>query len=247
MIKGFLRRYSCKQLVLIYQFGKVGSTALASSIEGAVNVHDLYGMVPCPCGLRYRFSLAYRFLGLPMDRFVRRLLLRRREKIDIIVPVREPWSRNLSMFFEDLAFWYVDYFSTRRASKKVEGLALLKQVFLQSFEHESADSWFQKEFCRFVGVRLDEIAFDKSQGFAVFEKGRYRCLLLTVDHLRSEGGGRTIEGFLGRSVRIIDENRGEKKWYGGVYAELLSDSEFVDAYKKQMQGSVVQKTFFNTG
>jgi len=238
------RRYSDPSLALIYQSGKVGSTALAYSIPGAVNVHDLYGNLPCPCGFRQRYSMMYRFVGFPVDRFVRRLIIKRRTSVDVIVPVRPPWERNISMFFEDLPFWFVHHFTNHRGSKKVEGLGLLREIFSKSFDHDYPDEWFQKEFGRFTGLALGEIDFDKSKGHITIEKGKFRCLILTTQHLRSENGVPTIESFLGRSFTLTSQNSGDKKWYGTAYKDFLADEDFVNSYQSKMMASKVQQKFF---
>ena len=240
------KRYTDPNLALIYQYGKVGSTALAYSIPGAVNVHDLYGNVMCPCGFRQRNSLAYRFAGFPLDRFLRRLIIKRRKSIDIVVPIRDPWERNISMFFEDLPFWFVHHFATKRANKKVEGLGLLKEIFSETFEHDGPDKWFQKEFCRFTGIGFDEINFDKSKGYLTIEKGKFRCLILTTQHFRSESGVPTIEEFLGRSFELTSRNSGDKKWYGTAYKDFLADEDFVASYREKMMSSLVQQKFFSS-
>ena len=239
------RRYSSADLVLIYQFGKVGSTTLAASIPGAVNVHDLFANPLCPCGFRYRLPAAYRWFGYPLDRFCRRAIIRRRKSIDIIVPVRPPWERNISMFFQDLPFWYVEYFAKSDAIQKVEGIGLIQQAFTTMFDHAATEHWFEKEFCRFTGVAFDDIPFDKSAGYSIMKKGKYRCLFLTTDHVRSDDGRATISSFLDREIVLSDQNRGSKKWYGPVYEQFLADKEFVEEYKNQLSSSPVQKKFFS--
>jgi len=156
-LKQLHKRYTDPNLVLIYQFGKVGSTTLADSIEGAVNVHDLFGYHMCPYGFQQRNKWTYRKLIFPIDRALRRWWIGKRKSTDIIVPLRQPWERNLSMFFQDLPFWYVQHFVENRAKQKREGLGLLKEIFEQTFQHDACDAWFEKEFCRLTGISFDEI------------------------------------------------------------------------------------------
>lgn len=238
------KRFTDPNLVLIYQYGKVGSTSLADSIPGAVNVHTLYATALCPFGFRQRYSVWRRWFGFPLYRVWRRFLIRRRTKVDIIVPLRAPWERNISMYFQDLPFWYVKHFATKKANQKTEGLDLIKNIFHETFDHDGPDRWFQEEFCRLTGVDLNEIPFDKSTGFCMIEKGRFRCLLLTTDHLRRSVGAVTIRDFLGRPLDIKDSNRGERKWYASVYQEFLNDQELIDSYKERMASSKVHKKFF---
>jgi hypothetical protein len=243
-VKRLIKRYSDPNLVLIYQFGKVGSTTLAASIEGAVNVHDLYGNPICPAGFNLRNKWSYRKIGFPVDRLFRRVLLNRRKKIDIIVPVREPAGRNLSMFFQDLSFWYVKHFANNRAYAKSEGMDLLKEVFTKSFDHDGADRWFEKEFCRFTGLDFEQMPFNKEAGFEVIENGKCRCLLLTTEFMRRDEGKAKIETFLGRSFEWENQNRGENKWYADAYRQFQDDASFVDTYRARMKQSKVYQKFF---
>lgn len=240
------RRYADPDLVLIYQSGKVGSTTLANSIPGAVNVHDLYANPLCPPGFRARHSNFYRLLGYRPDRFVRRRLLALRESTDVIVPVREPWERNVSMFFQDLPFWYAEHFDKHNATQKAEGIGLLQEIFLTTFPHDGADRWFSDEFSRLTGIPLETIKLDG--GFSpVLRSNSFRCLVVDSGLLRSKPGVDRLSEFLGREVTLKNTNRGDEKWYGSVYVQFLADSDFIDRYRRQMSDSAVSRQLFGNG
>lgn len=243
-IGSFWQRYSRDDLVLIYQFGKVGSTTLADSIEGAVNVHDLFGNPLCPPSFRQRHKLIYRWFKFPIDRFLRRRLIGKRKETKIIVPLRTPWSRNISMFFQDLPFWYVKHFSENRTKQKIDGTEILKHIFQKTFDHDGPDKWFQNEFCRLTGISFEAIPFDKKTGFSTIKKGPFHCLFLTTDLMRASQGKEVIETFLGRSIDLTDTNRGDRKWYAAIYKQLLDDKSFVEQYQAQMASSKVHQKFF---
>ncbi len=243
--KSIVKRYADPNLVLVYQYGKVGSTSLADSIPGGVNVHSLYATALCPCGFRQRYSALRRWVAFPIDRFMRRVLIRRRPCVDIIVPLRVPWERNLSMFFQDLPFWYVQYFAENKANQKIEGIDLIKQIFETMFDHDGPERWFREEFCRLTGMKFGEIDFDKAKGFSIAKSGKYRVLFLTTEYMRTSNGIDTIAEFLGRPVKIDDSNRGDRKWYGHVYRELLADEEYIQSYRKRMESTLVTKKFFD--
>lgn len=243
-LKRFYERYTDPNLVLVYQYGKVGSTTLADSIPGAVNLHDLFANPLCECGFRQRHSLGYRKVGFPLDRLFRRTIIKRRPSTDLIVPLRAPWERNISMFFQDLPFWYVDYLTNSKATQKVEGIGLIQQAFETRFDHQGTDRWFEREFCRLTGIPFAEIQFDKEAGFSILTQNKYRCLLLTTNHIRSNEGKQTIENFLGRPFELTDSNRGDRKWYGPVYKNFLADADFIESYKERVSKSAVHQKFF---
>jgi len=239
-----LTKYINKDLVLVYQYGKVGSTTISHSVPNSINVHDLYGTVMCPPGFKYRHGLFYRKIYFPIDRLVRRTLIRRNKKIKIIVPVRDPVDRNVSMFFQDLPFYYVDYFAKHKGYAKSEGNDLLKDVFIKSFNHQSPDEWFSREFSRFTGISVDEIEFDSNSFYCCVEKGKYSCLIIKSESIKSLLGKKVIEDFVKKDVVWRDVNRGGMKWYKDVYAAFVSDDEFIAEYRKLVSRLVVASRFF---
>lgn len=243
-IRSIVKRFTSRNLVLIYQYGKVGSTSLANSIDGAVNVHDLYCNPICPSSFELRYSILNRHVFFPLDRLFRRLLLKLRAEVTIVVPIREPWSRNISMFFQDLPFWYVKHFQQFPVTQKQESLNLIKDIFLRSFEHNGPENWFKNELMRLTGIDYRKLEFNKEDGYINVQNGRYRCLLITTACLRSQSGKEVLEKFLDRNILIKDENRGNHKWYKAVYSEFLQDSEFVECYKRKFNTSKVQTKFF---
>jgi hypothetical protein len=57
-----------------------------------------------------------------------------RREVCVIVPVRSPAERNISMFFQDLPFWYAHYFAKKRRTLKVKELVFFRKYF----QHVSA-------------------------------------------------------------------------------------------------------------
>ncbi len=231
--------------VIVYQYGKVGSTSLCQALGSGINAHDLYGNVMCPPGFKYRYSLLYRLL-FSFERFFRRCLIRARKKIVIIVPLRKPDERNISMFFQDLPFWYVHYFSKNKAYAKGEGIDILREIFLKSFPHQFCDFWFDAEFSRFTGIKLEQINFNVKAGFGVAESGKYKCLFIHHDVINTEVGRREIKKITGEEVDIVSANRGEKKWYQGAYREFCGSGSFVVDYKEKIsKESRVYRKFYS--
>ena len=188
-------------MVLVYQYGKVGSTALADSLEYGLNAHDLYGNPMCPPGFKIRNSLFYRLFLYKLLRFFKRNLIRMRGEVCIVVPLRSPAERNISMFFQDLPFWYAYYFSKNKAYAKSEGIGILQEIFSTCFPHKFCDNWFDKEFSRFTGIGLGDIDFDAGLGVGTAEKGKYKCLFIHHDLIDTELGKREMKKFTGKMLK----------------------------------------------
>lgn len=233
-----------EQSVIVYQYGKVGSTSLCRSLESGINVHDLYGNVMCPPGFKLRNGLLFKVF-FRLDRFLRRFFIRMRKEVKIIVPLREPADRNVSMFFQDLPFWYVDYFSKNKVYAKGEGIAILQDVFMRAFPHDSCDAWFDKEFARFTGIKLEDVAFDVDKKTGYAKKGRYKCMFIHHDMISRPEGVAEIGRFVGKDLHIQDSNRGRHKWYSQAYRDFVSADDFMSEYREKMSGSKVRAKFYS--
>ncbi|WP_197468610.1 putative capsular polysaccharide synthesis family protein [Alcanivorax sp. HI0083] len=229
--------------VFVYQYGKVGSTSLSQALKSGVNMHDLYGNVMCPPGFKYRYTLAYKVLFF-IDRFIRRFFIKRSSEILMIVPLRRPEERNVSMFFQDLPFWYVSYFSKNPGYAKGEGVGILQEIFSEYFPHYACDAWFDKEFSRFTGIRLEDIEFDTESGLGFSEKGKFKCLFIHHDKVDTDLGRKWIESVTGQDVVIPNVNRGSEKWYADAYKQFMADEDFMKAYREKMSFSKVSRKFY---
>ena len=97
--------------VLIYQMGKVGSSALEKSIPNSIHLHDLMSIQASK-----QISPVRAQLHKPVTNQVKRVLkrtimchmLKRKQQVRIISLVREPVGRNISMFLQSLPFWMAD-------------------------------------------------------------------------------------------------------------------------------------------
>lgn len=231
-------------LVLVYQYGKVGSTALADSLEYGLNAHDLYGNPMCLPGFKMRNSLFYKFFLYRLLRFFKRVLIKVRGETRIIVPIRAPAERNISMFFQDLPFWYAYYFSKKKAYAKSEGIGVLQEIFSTCFPHRFCDDWFDNEFSKFTGIGLEDINFDAESGSSFVEKGRFKCLFIHHDKVDTDLGRKKIEEITGQNVDIPSVNRGVKKWYADAYKQFVADEDFMKAYRDKMSLSNVSRKFY---
>lgn len=239
-----LSKWTSDDSVLIYQYGKVGSTALNKSIPGSISTHDLYGFMPGKLGLRLTKGWWYVNCWIYVDRFIRRALIGRRKKIKIIVPLRDPASRNLSMYMQKLPYYYADYFRLYPDNALSEGDDLIKRIYLNTFCHEYCDLWFEHEFSRFTKINIDEIKLEKGQRYGVVEKGKYCCLFLDYKILREQSGISVVSEFLGSEFEMVSANSGDKKWYSEVYSRLRADEEFMRSVKSTVAKSKVALKFY---
>jgi hypothetical protein len=216
------RTYRNEDNILIYQMGKVGSTSIAKALgERAIQIHNFYPTnEPFSRKPFYRSSLYKKPIHWTFYYLIRRGI-RRRSKLKVITLVRDPISRNVSMYFQDLYYFLAYYFSEIRPNRdsREEDIDILIDCFRETFDHRYPLDWFDKEFKRFTGVDVYEYAFDSNAGCTKIERGGISLLIIQTERLSD--CWHVVEEFCGRKLELRKDNRGERKWYGPLYSEFL--------------------------
>lgn len=238
-----ITRFSDENNVLIYQMGKVGSTSLEKSIPGSIHLHSLYGNAPCWIFQKqHRSGLA--FINGYVGDFIKRRCILKRKKVKIITLVRDPYKRNLSMFFQDLSHWVYNYMGAQGADCRTDDSGFLFDVFESSFDHDYLHSWFDKEIRRLTGIDIYESSFS-SQGFSIYKNGKFEVLLLRAEDLNNNMD--IIEKFLGIELKVSSSNLGEKKWYSSLYREFKIQAEKkLLNYQDSLKESKFYKHFYKS-
>lgn len=232
------------QAVLLYQFGKVGSSALEKVIPGSVHMHDLMSTKASDMisPVRYRL-LGDRPIYWCVKKWMYQLVPLLYQRVKIISLVREPIGRNVSMFFQSLPFWLADRFVTEGEELRSESKSLLEDVFSRDFNHRYALDWFDKELFRYTGVDIYSQPFDTEKGYQIFSKKNIDILVIRQDRLMEMEP--VVEEFLGAEVRFEYENRAENKWYGPLKKEFEKGFFPNKDYALEMLNSKYSRHFFS--
>lgn len=244
-----LKQHISPDAVLVYQMGKVGSTALETALPNAIHFHNLYRLaasdVYVPIATPNLVEKAKRKSG----RILKRSLVRRYSSRKIVCYVRQPADRNISMFFQDLPGYLVKAehgfprgFATRlTANRDDTGIDHLVNVFRQCFDHRSPDKWFDQELRRLTGIDVFSHPFDHAKGFAAISEGGWHVFIGRIESLSEHIGD--LEGFLGHELALTARNVASEKWYGCVYKQFVQALD-VAAYRAQLQGLRVAEHFY---
>jgi hypothetical protein len=242
---GAYRRYRDENTVLVYQMGKVGSTAIASALgDRAVQIHNFYpANEPCSCRPLYANALYRKPFHWLFYRAIR-MAVRRRKTLKIITLVRDPIERNISMYFHDLHYWLAYYFSAVRPDRvRSEGLDTLIDCFRTTFAHRYPLDWFDRELKRLTGIDVYDHAFDTAAGFTRIEQGGTSVLLVQTEQLWASW--HAVEEFVGRKLELRETNRGRHKWYGPLYARFLRAYSATASELEEMYSSRYARLFFS--
>jgi hypothetical protein len=217
-----LREYADEERILIYQMGKVGSMALTRALgDRGLHIHNFYpSNEPWPRRPSYGGSLARRLGHWLFYRAIRRGV-RCRRRVKIVTLVRDPVARNVSMYFQDLPNRLAYYINEVKSnSRSREDIDLLVDCFRETFDQRYPLEWFDREMKRMTGVDVYAHPFDRITGRSLIEMDNTRVLVIQAERLRDNWAA--VEEFCGRSLEWREDNRGDRKWYGTLYAEFLA-------------------------
>jgi len=245
MIKKFLnewKEFSNENNILIYQMGKVGSTTLEETIPKSIHLHSLYANWPCSVFFEQRRKGILKRLKGSLSDLLRRIAIKRRDKIKIITIVRDVYSRNVSMYFQNLQHWLYKYAEDYRYDNRFENIENLYDAFDKVFDHNYALSWFDKEIKRFTNIDIYNYSFDKNAGCTRIQNDKYDILIIKLEHM--EDNWKVIEEFVGKEIKLINANVSTNKWYHGVYRDFIKSYRPSQNYLELLYTSKLMKHFY---
>jgi hypothetical protein len=226
--------------------GKVASKSIMASLRQQRSVRAFHVHLLSPENMERRRSafqqvMAERdvsFLFTPGLAMYRNLIQSGR-KLNIITLIREPISRNISAFFQNLDFWHLRY----RYHDSIT-LPELIQEFLRHFPHEEPLTWFDDEFRAATGINVYDRVFPKEKGYQMFEEGRVRVLVMRHD-LDDRVKGVLVGELVGiENFAVTRDNSSENKAYADVYRKFCSTAVLPASYISEMLDSKYVQHFF---
>lgn len=222
--------------VIVYQMGKVGSSTLKNSLEEnnipALHIH------------RYFFKNTERpnTLKLLPHKLKNRVVFNRfskGDKVKIITFYRDPLSRNISSFFQNLDV----YFKT----SEFESLdyKILEERFNKAINlHDTPNNWFDLEFKKKLNIDVFKYPFNKQKGYTLISKGNievFLCVTNKINHLETElGDFLELDDF-----KLNNSNIGDKKWYKDLYIEFKERYKPTTKMLDTLYGSNTINHFYN--
>ncbi len=238
------KTYASSDNILIYQMGKVGSTSLEKTIPGSIHIHTLFFLWPThkPPSVR-RNNLKKKMAGWLYDK-LRISAIKSRKKIKIISLVRDPYSRNISDFFQGFSYWVYKYtLKVATDARSVSDPTFVYNVFDKMYDHNYGIDWFDTEFKRMTGIDVYDFNFDKSKGIQKIISGKYEILIIKLEKMDSVWN--EIEEFAGIKMNMTNANFGSNKWYAPIYKTFSSNYVPTDEYLDKLYNSKFSKHFYS--
>ncbi|TCJ26450.1 hypothetical protein E0X81_12025 [Halomonas sp. GDM18] len=247
-LKSFLKSNN----IYIYQMGKVGSSFLERSLENAIHIHNFYpNNRPCSYYDIYLKKLRGRLYWSKYKAvmYIKRYGARKGKNL-FIVPIRDPFSRSKSMFFQNLHMYFVashnytnldnKFVVNDRASNK----DLLSDLFNSRFEFDYFDRWFREDFEKLFDISILEYKFDTSKGWLEISNNERNIFLYRVDLLEHDSLKNVLSLRYNLDLKSLDldSNSAVDKWYSSIYK---NDLKISDANLDKIMESDYVNMFFN--
>lgn len=229
--------------VLVYQMGKVGSTSTYRSLsEAGVDCIQVHRIHPSSIRLVRR---TYLEKGIaPKDEEIGMAIWEGLQKSDdpvkIITMVREPVSRNISAYFQNLNHFFQD--------RKVDEIAVGKAMesFLCEYPHRVPLEWFEDEFRKVTGIDVYAYPFDPEIGYTQISSGRFEVLIMRVD-LSDEQKCSLLDKFLGiKGLVMNNANISSAKTYATLYSEFKKQIQLPEEYVESLMSSDYATHFYSS-
>lgn len=240
--------------ILVYQMGKVGSSAVAAALQRAtdrpvVHVHALTPATlagtekiyrerwPVPTNVEHLWRgqvLAARLRSDPARRW------------DVVTLVRDPVARNVSEYFQGDWMGWLDHDETIANLDDPELVPQLVRGFLDGYDrHEVPSSWFDRHIGPAFGLDVFEHPFPHDAGWQLLETRRVRLLILRHEDLAS-AAGEALGTFLGGPpVDLAVKNVSAGKTYGPAYHRFLDEAALPSDYLSRVYDTGFGRHFYS--
>ena len=257
-----------KTPLLIYQMGKVGS----STIKRSLKYFDLDRPV-----YHLHFLTKDRIYETEKDRkeffrtekydllrrpWLNEFLVKRLDdqlmgqKWKCVTLTREPVSRNLSVFFENLeltALSEVDsyeikshYYKIPSTIIRMNNLEKLSSVFLEKVNHASPEQFFDKEIKGVLNVDVYNEEFPKQKGYIIIKGEIADILVIRLENLNNIAN-QAFSEFLGISdFKLSNTNIGSQKDYAPLYSKFKKSIRFPKKYFDDVYNSKYMQHFYTS-
>ncbi len=167
-------------------------------------------------------------------------------KLNVITLIREPISKNISQFFQNVVVSYPEFrYSEKLKTLSTDGLiSEITDFFMKNFKHDDPLVWFDVELKQFTKIDVYKYDFPHDKGYRLYENEYFRILLIRLENLNvciSEA----MAAFLGiENFKLINDNISDEKEYAKLYKELKKRITLSDIYIDKMYSSKMAKHFY---
>lgn len=228
-------RRACKSPILVYQYGKVGSSTVSESLTNAgimnIHIHNFFA----DNFIRWKLTFADEieqfikysdFFCLQSQEYVRNVRDNIKHK-KIITMVRDPVAVDLSGVFQLMGNGRND----KRITENIQtGKGILQVVLELAMEmQDGLFDWFDRELKVVSGVDVFAYPFNKEKGFTIIKENTVEILLIKTEKLSHMT--EVLRNFTGnQELQLWNTNEGKEKEYAHIYQEVKRKVKFPKKY-----------------
>ncbi|GAK16772.1 LOW QUALITY PROTEIN: capsular polysaccharide synthesis enzyme CpsE [Vibrio sp. JCM 19053] len=236
---------SQEQPVLIYQMGKVGSSALEHSIPDSIHLHDLMTVDAQKQISPVRAQLhkpQINALKRRLKRITMSRMLKRKKKSSNYLAGATDRTKCLNVL-SSTSFWMADKYLKDDSAIRTERPQLLQEAFDKHMNHQYALQWFDNEIKQLTGIDVFNESFNHEVGYQTYHNNNFSLLVIRSDKLTKANSA--VEDFLGYPVDVVYENQSDNKWYSPLMKEFKTQFQPTPEYVEEMLNSKLTKHFFS--
>jgi len=229
-----------KELVLIYQMGKVGSTSFQLLLRDidrfeVFHLHRLNQVSNDSMIDRYLSTGCVELALKEIEwKEIADYIQVEKPQINVVTAMRDPIARNISAFFQN-----IDLEDLRH--NDVENLI---DKFLKNYPHDVPLNWFDEQFKEVLNINIFNYPFNRERGWDEICDGNYKCLLMTTEIDDNEKLA-AVNHFFGLNLTAMKRaNIGGKKEYSTTYKEFKEKINLPKRYVDKMLNSPIVEHFY---
>jgi hypothetical protein len=247
----FMRLY-CKDQIIIYQMGKVGSSSIQKSLRAlhmGVAIYHVHHLARDP---RPRSGSAnvtgkkpvpprHYWASLYLWKLIRKFGENYRWKI--VTLVRDPVATNISAFFQNVQMNI--YELDQLADDGTLNVDRLIETFFKAYPHNRPLTWFDQEMKMVFGIDIYNSEFPKTKGYEIYQGDRAQVLLIRVEDMDQCSQAAFREFLNIEKFDMIHANVGSQKTYGQIYRTFIDRINLPESYLDRMYNSKYAKHFYS--
>ena len=236
-------RFLKKDLVFVYQMGKVASSSIYYSLKekkkvvyhihrlNKDHIRELHKVHLEKTGLIESKAVDERGIRL-YNIFIKN----NKRPVYIISLVRNPIERNMSAFFQNK-----EYYTKQHNYSDTDKLT---NLFYNLYDHDTPLMWFDREFKHCLNINIYDSPFPKEVKYKILKSENFNILLMRVD-IEDSIKENIICDFLGiKNFKLKNKNVGTLKSYNEEYKEFKRTVKLSEGYINRMLNSKFANYFY---
>lgn len=255
-----------KEVVFVYQMGKVGSTSIEESLieltkTTATPFYRCHYLNPQTVNrlLKQKIKIHQSLIKRHYltSKYLSKKLFDRglgESNWKIITLVRDPININISRFFESIQDFVPDFYTrfgnlTDFYQKIDRGLIDIQEIikfFFDSFPyHDWALNWFDLEMKSVFNIDVFSKNFPQEQGYQIINKNNVDLLILKLE-LINKNSKHAFNEFMGiENFTVKNANVAKDKIYKNAYQKFKESIVFPDEYLEKIYNHKYTRHFYN--